>query len=515
MVKTMGISEQNGSMTIDLFGPGMTLLHKAGLAGLWMTLKALEEENNGKAELEWGCWERNSTSVKFVWTKREFFNELFERSFKIDKNGLIWFPALGEPAANAAHAVILQKTILGTFLQHGRSREADKAGDPKGIISIEIDASPYPYKFHRISNYAHQKLRFNPATINKLAGWCFPGGAVRHENIKDTTLKEPGCSYLALCYAPAGVIYFEILSRTTGVKPRYALVLPEISNLDEYSDFRETYIKYSVEQFFVSGVAEAGLRVVSELKRKMQNSPISSYCRVMSFGTLPWSKQQKSRIGMLTIQGLPEKSLLVFKICMSFFRAELIKRDKGEPFWDAPQMPELIAINLAGGREWWNGFADFVSDSEKCKHIYSYEKGGLMNMVEEKRAFPDGPERIFVMACHEAWNRRLGKLGEKARRERTSFTDLVGREFEKARVTFSRCKNAATLREAVTDFWSRAGSPIKELQEGWHDILPLLDEKNWLKGKDLALLALASYKPKHKELLDAIENLGQEENEGE
>jgi hypothetical protein len=27
-------------LTINLFGPGMTVLHKAGLAGLWMTLAA-------------------------------------------------------------------------------------------------------------------------------------------------------------------------------------------------------------------------------------------------------------------------------------------------------------------------------------------------------------------------------------------------------------------------------------------------------------------------------------------
>lgn len=36
-------TEANGSpITINLFGPGMTALHKVGLAGLWMTLEALE-----------------------------------------------------------------------------------------------------------------------------------------------------------------------------------------------------------------------------------------------------------------------------------------------------------------------------------------------------------------------------------------------------------------------------------------------------------------------------------------
>ena len=125
-------------------------------------------------------------------------------------------------------------------------------------------------------------------------------------------------------------------------------------------------------------------------------------------------------------------------------------------------------------------------------------------MVEEKEAFPEGPERIFVLACHEAWRRRMGQLGERARREGRSFADEVKREFMKLRVEFARCKNAASLRGALTDFWARAGGGIKPLQEGWPEVLQLLDERNWRKAKDLALLALASYKPASKEEEDAL-----------
>jgi CRISPR-associated protein Cas8a1/Csx13 len=119
-------------------------------------------------------------------------------------------------------------------------------------------------------------------------------------------------------------------------------------------------------------------------------------------------------------------------------------------------------------------------------------------MVNESR-FGEDREQIFVRACHEAWRRRMGQLGERARREGASFRDLVGREFERLRVGFARCKNAATLRETVTDFWARAGGPLPGLQSGWQELLPLLGEKNWRKAKDLALLALASYQPTSKE----------------
>lgn len=103
-------------------------------------------------------------------------------------------------------------------------------------------------------------------------------------------------------------------------------------------------------------------------------------------------------------------------------------------------------------------------------------------------------EHIFNQTCHEAWRRRLGQLGDRSRREHTSFTRLAGGEYEKLRVALARCKNASALRATLTDFWSRAGS-LPSLQEGWGAILPLLEEEHWRKARDLALLALASYQP--------------------
>lgn len=108
----------------------------------------------------------------------------------------------------------------------------------------------------------------------------------------------------------------------------------------------------------------------------------------------------------------------------------------------------------------------------------------------------------------------MGQLGERARRENASFPALVARESERVRVALARCKNAATLRETVVDLWSRAGS-IPELREQWAAILPLFDEANWKKAKDLALLALASYSPKSPEEEDAIDEAAQSTDEGE
>jgi CRISPR-associated protein Cas8a1/Csx13 len=505
-------------ITINLFGPGMTALHKAGLAGLWMTLKALEKENQGKASLKGGSWERTPTSVTLRWKDMPgaFFKELFECSFKIDRNGLIWFPALGEPMNNPQHAVILQEAILGSFLQHGQTRKSDKSSDPGGNISIELDEGLLPLKFHRVLSYTHQESEFSATTNNSLAGWHLPGGAVRHtgHGQKATALEETPERALALRFGPIGVIYFEMRSRGGGVRPHYALVIPEIFNLEKYANARECFLKYGVQQLFASGTAEAGFRVLAELKASDLLPDVqSSFCRVISFGTVPWASQQKTRINLMTVQADSETALRTFNFCRQQFNAQLIRPPSGEPFWDVPQIPDLVAKNLSYGREWWEGFTDFVADSKRRDHVFGFrrdkkgkliriikgEKGGLINMMNDKKVFKEGPERTFVLACHEAWRRRMGKLFERARNEGTSAGDLINREFERLRIGFSRCKNATSLREAVTDFWARGGGSLKPLQEGWIDILPLLDEQNWRKGKDLVLLALASYKPANKE----------------
>lgn len=268
---------------------------------------------------------------------------------------------------------------------------------------------------------------------------------------------------------------------------------------------------------------EAGWRVLATLEAKGLLAHLDTRaCRVISFGTVAWSKQQKTRVELFTVTAGSEASLRTFRLCLSVFRTRLVRPTEGDrkPFWDVPLMPELIARNLADRHPWYSGFADYVMRESGSRdrtgkrlllwHLltapYRTEREGLSKMVSEA-GFEDERDRTFVRACHEAWRRRLGQLGERAKRERTPFEDLVNREFERLRVGFARCKNAATLREAVTSFWARAGGPLPELATGWEGVLPLLDEKNWRKAKDLALLALVSYqRPPH--TTDAIGRKG-------
>ena len=155
-------------------------------------------------------------------------------------------------------------------------------------------------------------------------------------------------------------------------------------------------------------------------------------------------------------------------------------------------MPDLVARNLTSGRPWYAGFADFVADPECRKHVLNWERKGISGMIGEG-SLSGTREEKFVLACHAAWRTRMRQLYERAEREGADRNSLIDRERERLRVAFSRCKNAAALREVVTDFWARAGGSLPGLRDAWREIIPLFDD--WRLAKDLTLLALASYSP--------------------
>ena len=512
----------SGQLHIQLSHPGMTSYHKVGLAGLYMTLRSLEKDRAlfsalCEASGEEKPWEYTSTSVTLRWKKDPifFFSELLRVSFQL-RDGLFYFHALGDPLQSPNHTILLQECLLGTILQHGKSRGAEK--EISGSLVIEQEDTFDTFHYRNIDSYAQQSADFAPNKSFSVAGWAFPGGAVRHTGFpaKYTGLSEDASCALCLIFACVGCLYFRVRSRSQGLRSLYALAIPELNDLDLYSKVRRRFAKLGAEDFLIAGNAEAGLQVLLELESLgIQDRLRGVACRVIPFVMLPWSKQQKSRMAVLTLGALAPESLRLYRLCKQLFRVQRIKPEKKDAFWSVPQMPALISENLVKKKPWWNGFADFVADKDRRKSVFSRnERGGLQKMVKNQTAMPpNSPEAIFVTACHEAWRRRLGKLGERARRESRSFSQLVSQEFEKLRIAFSRSKNSATLRATLSDFWARAGSLPTLQGDGWRILLPLLED--WAKSRDLALLALASYQPNTKEEEEALSKTTQVETEEE
>lgn len=107
-------------------------------------------------------------------------------------------------------------------------------------------------------------------------------------------------------------------------------------------------------------------------------------------------------------------------------------------------------------------------------------------------------EEIIVRAVHEALRCRYGRIAAESIKNPAAIKPRIQHEYERWRLGFSGAKTADTFRHALTDLWSRAGSN-SVLKDAWPQVLPLLTTEKWQITRDLALLALASYRGKSNE----------------
>ena len=121
-------------------------------------------------------------------------------------------------------------------------------------------------------------------------------------------------------------------------------------------------------------------------------------------------------------------------------------------------------------------------------------------------------EDVIVRAVHEAMRCRYGRIAAENAGKPAAMKNRMAREYERQRLAFVGAKTADALRHALTDLWSRAGSN-SVLREAWPQVLPLLSNTKWQLTRDLALLALASYKGKEQENIDLTEAEKSEETE--
>jgi len=521
-------------MTIKLNSPGMTSLHKAGLAGLYLTLRAFEETGQQIKGLE---WKLEPTQVTLDWQEekpQEAFAALIAKSFWLDDGfiRLTGLEASKSPTPDQKHH--LYTALLNSFLQFGPHRPTGN----KRTLTYEIDERPHWIKdFAPIKEFRHQfaaddfiddKGYFKESV--EAGGWLYPGGGQRHVVYNDTKLNEPTELALALLFAPVGVIYYTIKSRAKGRKARLAIIVPEIKNLVLYADIRQAFAAHGVFDLTASSSSDSALRMLTTIRANEASYTFAQFlddsfvCRLITLGIVNWNEKQKSRTYTRSVYSgtLPgfENYLKAAAIFKNSWQRVPSKRDRRgnetEPerfFVTTFSAREFIADNIAQGKVWYYDLATYLSNKEVREQL-QYERKELNKMVEVA-SYDDKSEHLFIRVCHESWRRRLGKLGERATKENAIFKSLVKKEAERLRTSLARCKNADTLRETVVDFWSRAGANELLHGEGLTKLLPLFSEQNWKRTRDLALLALISYQPQSKEEEDALTVTTTEEGEND
>ncbi|NBT26321.1 MAG: type I-MYXAN CRISPR-associated Cas8a1/Cmx1, partial [Actinobacteria bacterium] len=208
---------QMPEMTVALSDPGMGILHRAGLAGLWMTLDAADAElkqgvpgDDAAALRDAGTWTLGPNRVSLSWDGdgKGFFRALFDYAYPVDAGiGLLHFRAFGDPMASPADAFATHRAMLMTFLQHPQSRKAE-TGNETSSIRIDGDGETDVLSLRRTTSHAFRTAPYSPLKSDAVAGWLVPGGAERHVGHGGTSrLSETPTGMLALRFAPIGCLF--------------------------------------------------------------------------------------------------------------------------------------------------------------------------------------------------------------------------------------------------------------------------------------------------------------------
>ena len=487
---------------ISLSDPGMTMLHRAGVAGLYMTLKALEKRYPTLKSRQGNFkWTLTKDSISLSWKGKDYeaLDWLFAESFQISSNGLISLTGLQSP--NWLSQLAIHIGIKNTFLQHNQFFKP--AGD--ATENLIINGLEVAINYKKTKSYAHQnfvqKLCDDDGQLLKsqigITGWLYPGAAIKHygiivNNVRVTQFTETIERAIALLYAPVACFYFiSPKSYLHDTKTQYCLVVPEIKDLESYARQRQKLNSCDYQQFLASGSSDAGFRLLTQqatLQTIQQNN--LKRCQVITFGQTKWTGFQKTRKNVKFIE-ITDKIIQNYKLCSRYFKNRVVEYEEGN-FVAASIVRELITENLARGFPWWHNFTHAVR-SNKLFKLISYEKKGLQQMVKNAD-WDEEAQILFVKACHQALLQIYGKLYSRAKEGEYV---QIQRENERIRSGLIRCLNSEDFRHfMIANFWTKGGN-ISILAEYWEELMPLTTKpQNWKLARDLALLALASYKSK-------------------
>jgi len=164
------IAIDSKTLTMNLFAPGMSTMHRVGLGGLACTLDALQRaftENNISesdlpARFQTGTppWEITEESITLHFGKPEnaahYLKKLFEFGFRIQTEGLIYLPGQFKGKVDLPVLADLQTGLMLTFLQHGSSRKLEKKESTVHYLSDDDAGLRIPVTFRKCTWFKHQ-----------------------------------------------------------------------------------------------------------------------------------------------------------------------------------------------------------------------------------------------------------------------------------------------------------------------------------------------------------------------
>jgi CRISPR-associated protein Cas8a1/Csx13 len=384
--------------------------------------------------------------------------------------------------------------------------------------------------FDRAGNFSAEDV--------SLSNWVYPGIAGRYGD--EGSWEGSATTALLLMLAPTVCLY----QRLQGEGGNWVVVVPEIRDLE---DFAATRRRMHLNPDFtdVASLGDAGLRFLSEYATRNPRKALKSGCRVIAMGYVRYYQGQSIRKSVLDVppnllsitryrilhRELPnlyvalktEPAATPSSGDQSKRRAKrsakgktpVADTPKGTGFIKLPAARGRIADNLVSGRPWYTDlFAPLIWNIDEAererKNLKSslerawfqaicYQRSKLMRLIAEDDMWDTEAEKVFVSAFWETLDALYAREAAATERggSRTAaerFEDLN----DDIRRRLTQAKTRTLLRSVLADLFARAGRQ-KSVRAHPAAVWRLIDHPEyWRKGRDLALLALASHRKKEK-----------------
>lgn len=315
-------------ISLSLKSPHTTPLHRAGLAGLYMTLKELENQFPAvENRPHHFCWQLKADEIALAWEGNDDFTVLdwlFRQSFQIDHEGLIDLRGWGNYHPGFLNRFHQDQVIKATFLRHNSTYTKGKTPKEKKILlpPYQVAVSYRPLQTYRHQAFAEELCDSNREKRDyiPIVSWLYLGGVLQHARLPKTKLEESFGLALMLLFAPVACGYFLCHQYQEEMQLKepseYLVVVPEVANLETAANRRWELETLDAEKFHVASSEEATLTYY--FNETFRNNQPLKPCQVFSYHKFQSSSQQNSLIDIQEVE-IDGQTLSQYQLICQFF----------------------------------------------------------------------------------------------------------------------------------------------------------------------------------------------------
>ena len=486
--------------------PGLTMYHRAGMAGLALSLKNLQARGDLPSHIGIHISEQG-LEITGVPCNKEGLLELIGLVYPIsahDPEGLIDFPVFRVSSSSQWSSYSrsrLQGILLRTWLQHPQSRTARKEQQTR---TDQMDDRTEEWTYLPLINFkailssvdkwdkAQQK-----GEAVEIASTLVPGAMIRHNAVKETALTDSVACYPLLLFTMLGCLHFEGTAFTRAGefdgKTESFVVIPRSPGLAAYVKKLTLYYRFFAEAHLkeawrATGTSDAALMaaVIIHADEHQLFDRLAQELTIIRFGKVVWS-QQRTRTGVYHTSRIASAAIQRYRIV-----TECLRLDEAE---GVMPIRDLVASNLIADRPWFSGFTGYAG--EKVWYRISRWKKGMSAVINHGEMWDEDQQRQFVTLMHNAIYNRFGKVKADAVAKRADIQAAYNKTYDHLRIAWSKARTRQEFSHHLMNFLADTRPSQQGLEMNPTDILlGVRNRLDWRELRDLCLLALATNVPK-------------------